>query len=92
VADDVGQDEHGIVGGLVRRVGKVGVDWALLDAVWLYANQTGLLSPMFLNSPVASPWCLTPTVQHSFGGWEAIFLTRLVDCDLAQGEETDQFR
>lgn len=42
----------------------------LLREVW----GIHLLSPMNFSSPVLSPSCFTPTVQHFAGGWEDILV------------------
>lgn len=34
------------------------------------------ISPIFLISPEAIPWCLKPRVQQALGGWDAIIAAK----------------
>jgi hypothetical protein len=79
VADNIGEEEDCFLGGFVFGIGEVGFScWCVLLVCFpafnceIMGDEGYLLSPMNLSSPVASPSCFTPTVQHCAGGLDAI--------------------
>jgi hypothetical protein len=75
VAHDIGENDDGVGGVLVLGVGDVGGDWrggVSLLGDWIAGFGGNILSLMVVSSPLASPSCLTPMVQHFPGGLEAI--------------------
>ena len=77
MSEEIRKKEDRIVRLLVFGVGKVCADLILISdmgAFSLISCSMNLLSSMFLISPLASPSCLTPMVQHLPGGLDAIVL------------------
>lgn len=73
--EEIRENEDRIVRLLVLRVGKVCADLIPvrdIEVSPLMRCTMNLLSSMFLISPLASPSCLTPMVQHPPGGLDAI--------------------
>jgi len=83
VADDVGENEDGVGGGLVFGVGEVGcgcVEGVSVSGGRVCGEGEGeVLSPMLFISPLASPSCLTPMVQHRAGAWDVMVVELLLD-------------
>ena len=87
VAEDIGQDDDGVLCAFVLGVADVALDCELWSATILIAklevreeeevdeevcNRTNVPPPIVFSSPVGVPSCLTPTVQQRPIGLEAI--------------------
>lgn len=75
MSEEIRENDDRIVCLLVFRVGKVCADLIPVSDMGvssLMKYYMNLLSSMFWISPLASPSCLTPMVQHWPGGLDAI--------------------